>query len=123
MQKCLHFGNCLGNNPREMCIFQGVDLCRNGMRIIARLDGAGRLENYIAIVEKLIHVVDGDARLPVARLDDILVYTVAVHPLAAMQRNQGRMDVHDGAREGLNQIFRHEQQVARQHNEIDVEFL
>ena len=63
--------------------------------------------------------VDRDARLPIARFDDGPVHPVAVHALAPVPGQQGRMHVQNPASVGPEQIVRHEPQESGQHDVAD----
>ncbi len=115
-----HCQNSLLNYAWEVCILQCMHLRSHSMRIIAGLNRTGSLEDNVAVVEELVDVMDRNTRFLVATTDYIFVYTIAIHSLAAMQRDQCRMDIDNGTWIGIDQIFRHQQQITGQHYEVDL---
>ena len=93
------------------------------MGIVTGLHRALCLEDDISIVEKFVDKVYGDAAFLVAAAYHVLVHTVAVHSFAAMQRDEGRMDVHNRTRIGIDQILGHEHQVTGEHDEVNMVFV
>ena len=70
------------------------------------------------LVVVLVHEVDGDAALSLARRDDRLMHALAVHAFTAILRQQGGVDVHDAPREGLHHGGGDQAQEARQDDEV-----
>ena len=117
--KLLQFSHCFRYHAREMSIFERMNFGCHIMSSIAWLDRTGSLEYDVTIVEELVDIMNGDSRLCVATCYDIFVNAVAIHPLAAMQRDERRMDIDDGIWIGIDQIFRNEQQISRKDNKVD----
>ena len=108
------------DDSREILVFQSVDLGGYGVGIVTGFDGALGLEDDVAIVEEFVDVMDGDAALLVSAADDVLVDAIAIHSLAAMERDEGRMDVHDGTGIGIDEILGHKDQITSEHDEVDM---
>lgn len=80
---------------------------------------AGELGNDFAAVADGGNVVDGEARFGVAGSLHCLVDVVTPHALAAMAREECRVEIDDALREGLDEVFGHERQETRQHDELN----
>ena len=105
-----------------ICIFQRMDFGSHRMGIVTGLYGTLGLENDVAIVEEFVDIMYGDAAFGIATTDHVLVYAVAIHSLAAMKWDEGRMDVHDRTRIGIDKILGNEHQVTGEHDEVDMIF-
>ena len=90
------------------------------MGIVGRLDRTGSLEDDVSVVELLVHIVDGDARLLVAATHHVLVHLVTIHTLATMQWDKGWVDVDDGTWISIDQIFWDKQQITSQYDKVNL---
>ena len=83
-------------------MFQDMDAVGQGLSGFTRVDINGGLENCFAMVILFIHQMDGDPALFVSCIQYSLVYMFAIHPFAAMFRQQCRVDVEDAVGEAGN---------------------
>ena len=113
---------CLLDYSWVICIFQRVDFGGHRMGIVTGLYGALGLENDVAIVEEFVDIMYGDAAFGIATTDHVLVYAVAIHSLAAMKWDEGRMDVHNRTRIGIDKILGNEHQITGEYDEVDMIF-
>lgn len=105
------------------CIFQRMDFGCHRMGVVTGLYGALCLEDDVAIVEELVDIMYGNAAFGVATADYVLVHTVAIHSLAAMKRDEGRVDVHNCTGISIDKILGHEHQIAGKYDEVDMIFV
>ena len=116
----LQFRYCFSYYVWEVGILEGMNLGGYVVGTVRRQDRTLGLEDDVAIVEKLVDVVYGNARLTVAATYHILVHAVSIHTLATVQWNEGWVDIDDGVRECINQVFGDQQQISGQYDEVDV---
>ena len=110
------------DDGREMFIFQDLHFSGQGIGTIAGFDLDARLENGLTVVILLVYIMDRDPRLPIRSGDDRFVHKPAVHALATMFWQQGRMDIDDPSGIGFDQRLRYLPKEPRQDDIIDLFF-
>ena len=105
---------------RKVLVFQRVDFGRYRLRRIGFGYRHAVLSQDVAAVVALVDAVDRNSCFPVSGLHDRAVHPVSVHALAAVARQQGRMDVYDPVRVSGQQIFGYQPQESGQYDVIDL---
>lgn len=82
---------------REMLIFEALHFPGQGPGVVTGLDGHTGLEDRFPMVILFIYVMDRDPRFLVRCGDDRFVHKTAVHTLAAVFGQQGRVNIDDPA--------------------------
>ena len=116
------FQNCLFDDEGEILLFKLVDFCSEGVGSVVVVEGAFGLEKGGAAIIVLVDEVDGDTAFLFVVGDDCLVDVFAVHALATVFGQEGRVDVDDAVGEGIEDFLWNQPEETGEDNPVDVSF-
>ena len=101
-------------------MFQQVNFLCQRIGGISGFYRATGLENNIAVVVQLVHIMNGDTALGVAIGQYRFVYALAVHAFAAVFGQQGGVYINNSIRVSADEGGGHFPEKTRQHDKPDI---
>ena len=104
-----------------MLVFQGMDFRCQRFRSVSRHDFTFSLKDDCPLVVMIIHVMNRNTTFLFPGSDHRLVYFHAVHTLAPVRGQQGRMDINYPVWISVDDSIRHLPEKTRQHDQINIQ--